>query len=581
MCGLVGVLTKGKNGLLAEHNDVFDELLFIDQLRGDDATGVFTVTNRGEVLLAKESSDATNYRRSKEYDQLLKRAFRDGAALIGHNRKATRGWLTDENAHPFVVDDRIVLVHNGGVKGDHKKFHDTEVDSEAIARHIHKYDGDVQKAMSEIEAAYALIWYDFEKATMNFLRNSERPLWWMETENCYYWCSERSMLNFVTDRYNIKVKTAPTSLEVDTLLTFSLNTENNWPMWKLSHQKLSFEKPKVAIPFDRGGGGTADLSGDDAQAAWERFKRNNQQASMLTMDGKDDFDDDIPFELHPLERLRPNVRAQLAAGDRDTIIVNSNVCYRDGWSFQDYGARGLSPNEYVLCGGTVYQKVTSRLGPLDKVQNREEVVQQIKRQQLPVTTINQEALDKALKGIKSKDVNEKAKAVFELRHMSGGTTQEREAKMFEKTGRGLEYQLFRQIYQPAYPWGIKVLAQPFDFGFANGKNKEGGFYLYSAVVNDNDAVVRHFWEERFMDEERLVNMCEAGDYVYKFSIGSKRFIPFDYPGWDGETSIAAGAQGGCLIISDRAELMFGGGTGDKSYQPKKLEEKVHQGQVIH
>lgn len=542
MCGLVGVLAKGTNGLLTEQCDAFDTLLFLDSLRGEDSTGVFMVTNRGEVSLAKEGSHAAIYRNAPEYEKLLRQAWREGACLIGHNRKATRGVINDENAHPFVVEDRIVLVHNGGIKGDHKKFADVEVDSHAIAHNLHKHDGDAQKAIGEIDAAYALIWYDFKKGTLNFLRNNERPLWFMETDNAYLWCSEYEMLDFAASRHKLKVKELPTMLAADTLLTYTLNN-GSYPMWKLSHQKLDFSK-KVEVKnntfFDRGDGA---IIGDDseyfppdpsrraaAMAEWEEWYANNKEEMKRLQQEPNPQDafDDVPFEVE----------------SNDNKVRRERI------------ANALEAAE--------------KSHPLARAGDRETVVQEIKKTIIaPPTKINHTALQQHL-------------GLRDIRNKGGSTTQESEAKMFELTGRGIEYQLFRQIYQPSYPYGTKAFAQPFHWTYANGRNKAGGYYMYAGVVNDKDAVFRHFWEERFMDEDRLSLICRAGtDYVYQFTVGLKRFIAFDYPGWDGKTAIAAGSMGGILVISDRAQLMWGGGAGDVQYKLENLEVKVAQGQIVH
>ena len=55
MCGLVGVTTKLSNGFSYEQVSVFEELLHIDTLRGDDSTGVFLVNGIGNVDIARIS----------------------------------------------------------------------------------------------------------------------------------------------------------------------------------------------------------------------------------------------------------------------------------------------------------------------------------------------------------------------------------------------------------------------------------------------------------------------------------------------------------------------------------------------
>lgn len=204
MCGLVGVISKLRNGFCSANMEVFDMLLFLDQLRGQDSTGVFCVNNVGNVAIAKNIGDSTQFLRQPEYKTIRQDAIQNGWAMIGHNRKATRGTIKDENAHPFWVDEKLVLVHNGTTFGDHKVLKDVEVDSHAIA-HTLATEENVELAMQKVNAAYALIWYDVQKKRMNFLRNIQRPLCWAETSDAWYFCSEADMLAYTLGRANITI----------------------------------------------------------------------------------------------------------------------------------------------------------------------------------------------------------------------------------------------------------------------------------------------------------------------------------------------------------------------------------------
>ncbi len=233
MCGLVMVITKRSNGFTQYQKEIFDELLFIDTFRGDDSTGAFVVDNIGNVKLAKSAEPGPAFMLNKEYQDLRSAAFTNGWAMVGHNRKATRGTITDENAHPFVVDNNIVLVHNGSFNGDHRHIAQTNVDSEAIAHALHE-EADPELALRKVNAAYALIWYNVDKKEINVVRNMMRPLLFVETADEIIYASEKSFLDFVVTRHSLKVTAGPT-----------LQTELMLATFKLGDNKLTTEKLRL------------------------------------------------------------------------------------------------------------------------------------------------------------------------------------------------------------------------------------------------------------------------------------------------------------------------------------------------
>lgn len=247
ICGIVGVATKCSNGFTQKEADVFTELLFYDQLRGFDSTGVFGVDKHSNVLINKEASTATDFLGTKEFKEFRRDLIRDGMFAVGHNRAATRGNVVDKNAHPFWIEDKIVLVQNGTWRGCHKGIKDTEVDTEALA-HIIAEEPDLPKALGKIQAAYALVWFNTETHTLNLIRNSERPLWLAESmTGSLVWASEAVFINAACDRQGVVLKSDPVQIEAYTHVELTIKGNS----WERVDTKVTPTFPKVTqFPHD-------------------------------------------------------------------------------------------------------------------------------------------------------------------------------------------------------------------------------------------------------------------------------------------------------------------------------------------
>lgn len=306
MCGLVSVITKLQCGFNREQQDVFSELLHIDMLRGPDSTGVFAVNGPGDIFLAKEASTPPTFMKNKAYDELLRKNYSTGKALIGHNRKATRGTVNDDNAHPFVVDNNIVLVHNGTMFGDHKKFADVEVDSHAIAHLIHENKGNVTAALNKLDAAYALIWFNVADNTLNFIRNTQRPLYWAETKDAWLWASEECMLDFVISRHKLKVIDGPSLLPEHLLQTFTLKTGG----WSSSSEQLTITDSFRQTRYES--------YGSYESSSWEDWlaDQKRQAAAWSENESIETSDSNFPS-------LTPAANEPTKPGFPDTVVNNT------------------------------------------------------------------------------------------------------------------------------------------------------------------------------------------------------------------------------------------------------------------
>jgi len=154
-------------------------------------------------MLAKEASTPEQFMWDKEVEEIFKKSINSGSVLVGHNRKATKGEISDENAHPFNRGD-IVLVHNGSLF-NHKQVANTEVDSEAIADALNTHDnGDLETVFGKLTGAYSCVWYDNRDQTLNFFRNGARPMYLYRDTNRTLFASEAVMIMYSLIRSNVK-----------------------------------------------------------------------------------------------------------------------------------------------------------------------------------------------------------------------------------------------------------------------------------------------------------------------------------------------------------------------------------------
>lgn len=209
MCGIVGALMKNNAGFYTKQEDVFFQMLYADAIRGYDSTGVVGVERHGGFHIAKEAAEATwvipQIKAEKFFTDRMSGTKPEGKAWIGHNRKSTVGKTTDDNAHPFVVNNEFAMVHNGTLH-NHKQLADVEVDSEALAITLHKAMGEkdwkvaMEEALGKVYGAYACVWYDQRSNKVHLLRNAERPLSIIETPDAFFWASEAAMAWWILTR---------------------------------------------------------------------------------------------------------------------------------------------------------------------------------------------------------------------------------------------------------------------------------------------------------------------------------------------------------------------------------------------
>jgi len=236
MCGLVGLF--GKN-LSLQDEKVFRDLLYLDVLRGEDSTGAAIVSvpflpNQPEVveLVKAVGPPSVLYGAHGRYQGKSSLTLKTGLKLLlGHNRYATQGLISAENAHPFEMGE-VVGAHNGTLrKSSLEGLHEAskyEVDSQIIYSHLGAGNS-LQSVWEVADGAMALTWYNKSTKKLCLIRNKERPLYTCISKDgkTLYWSSESWMLHIALSRSGVKDVGDITPLPENTLREIDLDDKGH------------------------------------------------------------------------------------------------------------------------------------------------------------------------------------------------------------------------------------------------------------------------------------------------------------------------------------------------------------------
>ena len=207
MCGIVGIINFSSYGIGYQDRDLFQKMLTVGVLRGSDGTGAIIVDEDGVARSLKIGAPPDNFFSDPAFKPFfeLNMTYKAGdpidRALIGHNRATSVGVSNTTNAHPHKVGP-ITLVHNGTLREYSKlpKMAESDVDSYALCDAIAELG--VDKAIGLSHGSYAIVYHDARDGSINFLRNSERPLAFA-VDNALrkvFFASERLMLQWLLER---------------------------------------------------------------------------------------------------------------------------------------------------------------------------------------------------------------------------------------------------------------------------------------------------------------------------------------------------------------------------------------------
>lgn len=178
MCGIVGIV--GKKNYFKE----LKELLCSISYRGYDSCGISIVNNKEFKIL-----------KAVGHPEVLPDYYDTGDSIIGfaHDRWASHGGVTEENAHPHLSNDlKISLVHNGIIenyldlreflKQNNFKFY-SETDTEVIPNLIQFWYSktmDIEKSLNivfkELKGAYAFVMSHIDYPEKLFIARLGSPI---------------------------------------------------------------------------------------------------------------------------------------------------------------------------------------------------------------------------------------------------------------------------------------------------------------------------------------------------------------------------------------------------------------------
>lgn len=232
MCGLVGLY--GKELGLSEEK-AFKYMLYFDQFRGEHSTGVMIASksfigNETQVEVLKTLGSPSNlYDKHGKFQGKTSLTNKSRLfCLLGHNRYATQGGISEETAHPFEMGE-VIGAHNGTVlKYTLAKLFEAdkyEVDSQRIYSHLGQ-GNPITDVWEVADGAMALTWFNKTDDKLRIIRNKERPLWLTlsKDKKRLFWSSEVWMTIVATQLSKIEVE-EPVALKENVLVEVEVDEE--------------------------------------------------------------------------------------------------------------------------------------------------------------------------------------------------------------------------------------------------------------------------------------------------------------------------------------------------------------------
>lgn len=240
MCGIIGYIGINEHSGAYSREQFVREAFIIDTLRGFDSTGLIGVSDDFETSVLKKLGPGYKFIESKAFKDM---PLSDMWALIGHNRSATKGKVTQKNAHPFTFGP-IRLVHNGTLSNMGRNLpHKPEgwdVDSAVIAMNLAEVPPEEAPEMiGHIQGAYVLVWTDERDKSINFVRNLQRPLH-------FAYNTGQTCMWFMSDGLHLEMLRKRRQTDIGQIYEFSEHTILKYQKGSLKPHVRDIVRPKVS-----------------------------------------------------------------------------------------------------------------------------------------------------------------------------------------------------------------------------------------------------------------------------------------------------------------------------------------------
>jgi hypothetical protein len=193
MCGIVGFYKHPQASLaVAKHlPNYFKQGIIVDMLRGMGGTGVMAIEPdvNPTVRVVKRGLCGLDFLHSRVW-QTYGEDCMDRTFVVGHNRAATIGDISDNNSHPF-HEDPITLIHNGTIQSLWNVRQKLDVDRFDIPRqpvdsHIAcmtMAQMGIKEGIQELidigSGSFTFVIHSLEEPDRIFVaRNDQRPFWY-------------------------------------------------------------------------------------------------------------------------------------------------------------------------------------------------------------------------------------------------------------------------------------------------------------------------------------------------------------------------------------------------------------------